>query len=103
LTEIRPVGALHIAAPRSKAKTLMLLFGFLSFALAGCISAEQRAASDREQCHAQGYAPSSAEFNNCLVGAAARHDEAEARQSARMRQAHEQEVDNFLTSTSIIP
>jgi hypothetical protein len=80
-----------------------LLLAFVSCALVGCVSAERRAANDREECQAQGYAPSTSAFDNCLAAAGARHDEAAARQSLRMQQVHEHEVDNFLTSTSIIP
>ena len=91
-------------APRSARNSrLVLLMGLLSCAFAGCVSVEQRAASDKEECKAQGYAPSTSAFDDCLAAAAVRHDQADARQSQRMRQLHERDVDSFLTSTSIIP
>jgi hypothetical protein len=102
-TPFSRIGLVRERAPGARAGGRALLLGIVACALVGCVSAERRMANDKEQCQAQGYAPSSAEFSNCLSAAAARHDEAEARQSLRMRQAHEQEVDNFLTSTSIIP
>jgi hypothetical protein len=71
--------------------------------LAGCVSAERRAADDRAECEAQGRGPSTPAYADCVAAAAARHDDAEARQQLRMRQVHEQDVDHFLTSTSPIP
>jgi hypothetical protein len=95
----------HPRAPESRMNRagLFALFLGIALGLAGCISAERRAADDRAQCEAQGLAPSTGAYADCIGTAAARHDDAEAKQQLRMRQVHEQEIDNFLTSTSPIP
>ena len=77
--------------------------GLMAFGLGGCLSSRHSVAEDRAACQTQGYAPGSQGFEDCVVDAGARHDEAAARQDLGMRQVHEQEVDNFLTSTSMHP
>jgi hypothetical protein len=96
-------GAGDLRALAGRARLLVLMLGFAACGLSGCVSAEHRAAGDRRECEAQGYAPATSAFSACLAAASAGHDDAEARQSLRMRQVHEREVDNFLTSTSITP
>jgi hypothetical protein len=86
------------------ALSLAACIALTAFGLSGCLSTSRHTADDdRAECQAQGYAPGSKGFADCVVDAGARHDEAAARQDLGMRQMHDQEVDNFLTSTSIHP
>ena len=41
--------------------------GELNAYVDGEVSAERRAANDREECQAQGYPPSTSAFDNCLL------------------------------------
>ncbi|MFI4997205.1 MAG: hypothetical protein ACHQAQ_15665 [Hyphomicrobiales bacterium] len=89
--------------PMKPASLLLMFLGFASCGLAGCVSPERQAAADRDQCQAQGLAPSTGAFSDCLAAAGARRDDAEARRALAMRQRHDQEVDDFLTSSSMHP
>jgi len=73
------------------------------FSLAACVSAGRQAAADRDRCAAQGLTQQSSAFDDCVAAASAGRREAEARQDLGMRQLHEHEVDDFLTSTSVHP
>jgi hypothetical protein len=81
----------------------LIVLGLTAASLSGCISTERQAALDRDECSAQGFAPTSSEFSNCMASASLRHEDARARQSLAMRQRHEQEVDDFLSSSRIAP
>jgi hypothetical protein len=81
----------------------VLLLGLFGAILAGCVSSGHSLADDEAQCQAQGFAPSSKAFSDCVGTAVARRDDAEARQDLRMRQLHEQEVDRFLTTPGGMP
>ncbi len=50
--------------------------------LTGCISSERQLATDKDQCAAQGLAPSTSAFEDCVSVANGRRRDAEARQSA---------------------
>lgn len=81
----------------------VILVGLAAASLSGCVSTERQVALDKEECSAQGFTPTSSEFSNCMASASIRHEDARARQSLAMRQRHEQEVDDFLSSSRIAP
>jgi len=76
---------------------------FVAVSLAGCASAERQAAADRDRCTAQGLAPDSSAYVDCVAAASAAHADAEARQSDRMRQMQERGMDDFLNSSRANP
>jgi hypothetical protein len=84
-------------------RACMLVVGLAAASLSGCVSAERQAALDKDECSAQGFTPASSEFTNCITSAGLRHEDARARQSLTMRQRHDQEVDDFLTSSRMAP
>ena len=71
--------------------------------LAGCVSAERRLATEKEECATQGVSPSTSAFEDCIAEANSRRRDAEARQSVRMRELQEQSMENFLHSQSAAP
>jgi hypothetical protein len=75
----------------------------LAAGLTGCASAERQAAADRDRCAAQGLAPDSSAYVDCLAAASAAHADAETRQSDRMRQMQEHGMDDFLNSNRLSP
>jgi hypothetical protein len=91
-----------IPRPRS-ARLLALLVGAAFVGLAGCISSERRLAADKDECAAQGLAPSTSAFEDCVSVASDRRHEAETRQSVRMQQMQDQSMENFMHSQSAVP
>jgi hypothetical protein len=76
----------------------MTLAGF-----AGCSSPGRELAAAKDQCAAQGFAPSTSAFEDCIADANSRRHDAEARQSARMQQLQDMSTQSFLHSQSAAP
>ena len=76
------------------------LFGGLALAsLTGCMSVERERANDRAQCQAQGLAPDSKAFEDCVATAGDRHRDV----SERMQYAVDQNMSDFMHSHSFNP
>jgi hypothetical protein len=86
-----------------RAPLITLVVGATFLGLAGCISSERQLATDKDQCAAQGLAPSTSAFEDCVSVANGRRRDAEARQSARMQQMQDQSMENFMHSQSAAP
>ena len=73
---------------------------FLGLCLSGCMSAEGEASADRDRCASQGLAPATQAFDDCLAGAQADRRDTYSRRAARMQDAQNLQMDNFMHSSS---
>jgi hypothetical protein len=81
------------------ARLFVAVVGLALAGLTGCVSVEREVARDREQCQAQGLAPASQAFEDCLAAAGARHRDV----SERMQYAVDQDMSGFMHSHSFNP
>jgi hypothetical protein len=81
----------------------LLVMGIAFTLLSGCVSSQREAEADTQACSAQGFAPGSGAFTNCVTAAGIRRDDATSRQFDSMRRLHERDMDNFLGSSAFAP
>jgi hypothetical protein len=92
------------ATPVKSARGLLaVIVGLACANLAGCVSTTRQAEADRDQCAAQGLAPSSAGFDDCMARARAYHRDAEASQSVRMQDMQDRSMSDFMHSQNANP